>query len=109
MTDENAPYYQDAAERQAALDQILECTRHVFPREHIVFRGLLAEVTRLRADLAQRTVERDEARRDACHFQAQYEDRCVCPPYMSIKKYVLADAMRLAKERGWDCWKEAQP
>jgi hypothetical protein len=117
VSDEHDPYYRDAEERREAINQILDCTRDwPSPREHIVFRGLLAEVARLRAENAaleaeveQRNAERDEARREACHFQAKYQDRCACPPYMSISKYVTQDAMRLAKDRGWDCFKEVQP
>jgi hypothetical protein len=67
------------------------------------------EINRLRAELAQRTAERDEARRDACYFQAEYEHRCARPAYMSIAKDVTQDAMRFASLRGWDCFKEAKP
>ena len=63
----------------------------------------------LAAELAALKAERDEARRQACYFEAKYIDRCACPPYMSISKYVTQDAMRLAKDRGWDCFKEVQP
>ena len=73
----------------------------------IVILDCREEIARLRAELATRTAERDEARRQACYFQAKYIDRCACPPYMSIAKYVTQDAMRLAKDRGWDCFEES--
>jgi hypothetical protein len=47
------------------------------------------------ADLAQRTAERDEARREICDRISAYA------PSMSAKQ--------IAKERGWDCFKEAKP
>jgi hypothetical protein len=71
-------------------------------------RQLERELAALKTEVAQRTAERDEARREACHFEAKYLDRCACPPYMSIAKYVTQDALRLAKERGWDCF-EVKP
>jgi len=52
------------------------------------------EVYDLRADLAQRTAERDEARREVCELLAR-----------SMK-----GPMEIAADRGWDCFeKEAQP
>jgi hypothetical protein len=58
MSDENDPYYTDAEERRQAINAILECTKY-WPctREHRVFKGLLAEITRLRAELAERGAE----------------------------------------------------
>ena len=50
-------------------------------------------VERLRADLAQRTAERDDARREVCELRA---DLRVMPTF---KRQVAA-------ERGWDCFKE---
>ncbi len=50
------------------------------------------EITRLRADLAQRTVERDEARREVCELLAR-----------SMK-----GPMEVAADRGWDCFEEAK-
>ena len=56
------------------------------------------EITRLRAELAQRTAERDEARREVCELRA---DLRVNPTF---KRQVAA-------ERGWHCFdaKEAKP
>jgi len=58
----------------------------------------------LRADLAQRTAERDEARREACLSDAiiRYHDP---PDDMTIE----FRARRIAAERGWDCFKEVKP
>jgi len=53
MSDENNPYYTNAEERREAIKIIFDCTRYwPSPREHRVFKGLLAEITRLRAELA---------------------------------------------------------
>jgi hypothetical protein len=89
MSDENDPYYTDAEQRREAINTILDCTRY-WPsrREHIVFKGLLADIDRLRAELAQRTAERDEARRELCieHLSPEAE----------------------ARRRGWDCFGEGE-
>jgi hypothetical protein len=49
----------------------------------------------LERELAQRTAERDEARREICVRISAYA------PSMSAKQ--------IAKERGWDCFKEVKP
>jgi hypothetical protein len=49
------------------------------------------EITRLRADLAQRTAERDEARREACAL------RVLCTT-------TSKNCEQIAAERGWDCF-----
>jgi hypothetical protein len=54
----------------------------------------LDEITRLRADLAQRTAERDEARREVCELRAV--------PYKPTFK------RQIAIERGWDCFKKEE-
>jgi len=58
------------------------------------------EIERLRADLAQRTAERDEARRISCASSAElrYIDQ---PDDMTLDFH----ARRIAAERGWDCFK----
>jgi hypothetical protein len=45
----------------------------------------------LKADLAQRTAERDEARREVCFAYGP-----------------MAEALAAAKRRGWDCFEEAK-
>ncbi len=56
-----------------------------------------AEITRLRADLARLTAERDEARREACAL------RVLCTT-------TSQNCEQIAAERGWDCFeKEAKP
>jgi hypothetical protein len=49
----------------------------------------------LRADLAQRTAERDEARREVCLAKSN--------------PWIVEHHLTVAIERGWDCWKEAKP
>lgn len=53
----------------------------------------IAEMLRcaLKADLAQRTAERDEARREVCFAYGP-----------------MAEALAAAKRRGWDCFEEAK-
>jgi hypothetical protein len=56
------------------------------------------QIDRLRADLAQRTAERDEARRELCH----YKYRSImdeCPDAITAPQLI-------ARNRGWDCFKE---
>jgi len=53
------------------------------------------EITRLRADLAQRTAERDEARREVCLARSN--------------PWIPEHHLTVAIERGWDCFKEAKP
>jgi hypothetical protein len=61
------------------------------------------EIDRLSADLAQRTAERDEARREVCVSEAnlRYDDE---PDEMSI----AFRARKIATEHGWDCFGEGQ-
>ncbi len=58
---------------------------------------LQQEIDRLRAELAQRTAERDEARREACAL------RVLCTA-------TSQNCEQIAAERGWDCFdaKEAK-
>jgi hypothetical protein len=68
------------------------------------------EITRLRADLAQRTAERDEARREICEREAR-ENWIVGE---SPDGVVINTPEREARLRGWDCFdlideKEAKP
>jgi hypothetical protein len=104
MSDENDPYYTDAEERREAINTIIECTKY-WPcsREHRVFKGLLAEITRLRAELAQRTAERDEARRDACMVKARYMNTRIgfCP---MTDDEANTEARKIAARMGWDCF-----
>ena len=59
--------------------------------EVAVSESLERELNAAKAELAQRTAERDEARRIACSAYAEFK-------------------RDLATERNWDCWKkEVQP
>jgi hypothetical protein len=60
------------------------------------------EITRLRADLAQRTAERDEARLEICEREAR-ENWIVGE---SPEGVVINTPEREARLRGWDCFKE---
>ena len=62
---------------------------------------LQQEITRLRADLAQRTAERDEARRIACDADAAYRMNG-----WSDQQYHPSLARQIATERGWNCFAE---
>jgi hypothetical protein len=102
MSDENDPYYTDAEERREAINAILDCTKYwPSPREHRVFKGLLAEITRLRAELAQRTAERDEARRMCC--VALMGTGVWRQPRMNLPGGSWTPQL-IAKEHGWDCF-----
>jgi len=58
------------------------------------------EIESLRAELAKRTDERDEARRELCR-----RNRQPCPQ----DDEVIQLALRIyAEERGWDCFKEEE-
>jgi hypothetical protein len=68
------------------------------------------EIDRLRADLAQRTAERDEARRDLCVSEAidrLHEANPNAPISYGESRRI---AREIAVERGWDCFdtKEAK-
>ena len=56
------------------------------------------ELERLRADLAQRAAERDEARREICNGVAHRN----WPSHFDLTKRAYA------AERGWDCFEEAK-
>ena len=117
MSEENNPYYTDAEQRREAINTSLDCTKYwPSPREHMVFKGLLAEVARLRADLAQRTAERDEARRMACVSEARLIDERnglvdSDSPYYANNDEIIFAARHIAAERGWNCFdaKEGKP
>jgi hypothetical protein len=66
---------------------------------------LIAEVERLRAELAAMQKQRDEARRIVCIRIALDETK----HYMGTHGYPCLKgpgAMEIASERGWDCFKE---
>jgi hypothetical protein len=74
--------------------------------------ALWQEIDRLRADLAQRTAERDKARRDACVSEARYRElERAYPLYIPLEEWIQRDARSIAVKRGWDCFdaKEAKP
>jgi hypothetical protein len=62
------------------------------------------EVYDLRAELATRTAERDEARRIACEYEARYEEEHCFPTSLAVEKNIQRDTKRIADERGWDCF-----
>jgi len=65
------------------------------------------EIDRLSADLAQRTAERDEARRSACGFKARYMDSRIGFSPMTDDE-VDAKARQIAARMGWDCFEEVK-
>jgi isocitrate dehydrogenase kinase/phosphatase len=58
----------------------------------------------LERELAQRTAERDEARRDACVSEARYQEERNCPLNIPLEHWIQGDAKHIAAERGWDCF-----
>jgi cell division protein FtsL len=61
---------------------------------------LQQEIKRLRADLAQRTAERDAARREVCELLATISQTTSRP----------TKPLNISNWRGWDCFeKEGQP
>jgi len=50
--------------------------------------------------------ERDEARRDACVYEARYHEERAYPLDIPREEWIQRDAKRIAAERGWDCFKE---
>ncbi len=70
-----------------------------------------SDIDRIRVEVEQRTAERDEARRDACVFEARYQEVRNCPLDIPSEHWIQGDAKRIAIERGWDCFdaKEGKP
>lgn len=69
---------------------------------------LLAERNRLRADLAKAIAERDEARRQYCVSEAHRENRRLWPPREATPEEIVDLSIKIAAERGWDCFKEEE-
>jgi hypothetical protein len=72
------------------------------------------EITRLRAELAQRTAERDEARRDLCVSEAIERLQEANPNALISYSESRLVSREIAAERGWNCYdlideKEAKP
>lgn len=109
MSDENDPYYRDAKEQREAINTILDCTKD-WPshREHRVFKGLLAEVERLRDRLATLNWERDAL--TAANY-ALKEERDSARREVCESAWVRHpdDAACYARIRGWECFEEVQP
>jgi hypothetical protein len=62
------------------------------------------EIIHLRAELAQRTAERDEARRDCCAFEGILRFNNAHPKGIISQEATLRRANEIAAERGWDCF-----
>jgi len=65
-----------------------------------------AEIGDLRASLAQRTAERDEARRDLCMSEAIDRLHEAHPNAPISRCASIRIANEIAVEYGWDCFKE---
>ena len=65
---------------------------------------LLAELDRLRAELAAALKQRDEARRDACAFEAINQFQTAHPNGIMSGCAVVRISREIAVERGWDCY-----
>jgi hypothetical protein len=59
------------------------------------------ELNAANAALAQRTAERDEARRELCHYK--------CRSIMDECPDAITAPQLIARNRGWDCFEEAKP
>ena len=66
------------------------------------------DIARLRSELATAKSDRDEARREACVFEARYQEVRNCPLDIPSEHWIQGDAKRIAVERGWDCFEEAK-
>ena len=64
---------------------------------------LFAAVAAFKAEVAQRTAERDEARRIACDADAAYR-----MSGWSDQQYYPSLAREIATERGWNCFAEEE-
>jgi hypothetical protein len=74
----------------------------LFDDVHALMREAADEIDRLRADLAQRRLERDEARRELCHYK--------CRSIMDECPDANTAPQLIARNRGWDCFeKKAKP
>lgn len=71
-------------------------------------RELERELAQRTADLAQRTAERDEARREACVSEAERRAEANPNAPISYGESRLI-AREIAFERGWDCFEEVKP
>ena len=66
-------------------------------------RTLERELNAAKADLAQRTAERDEARRSACTFKARYMDSRIGFSPMTDDE-ANTEARKIAARMRWDCF-----
>jgi len=75
-----------------------QCQEMILLLEHLAYRGKNAE-----QELAQRTAERDEARRSACTLQARYMNTRIgfCP---MTDDHANTEARKIAARMGWDCF-----
>ena len=67
---------------------------------------LAFQVERLSAELAAMQKQRDEARRDACAFEAINRWNIAHPKGIILECAVVRISREIAVERGWDCFKE---
>jgi hypothetical protein len=84
---------------------IVQRLQNHYERCEIDIERAVVEIKRLRADLAQRTAERDEARRWYCRSTAQREYTIYLPSANEIDKTARSVAIRF----GWDCFEEVKP
>jgi len=62
----------------------------------------------LRADLAQRTAERDKARRESCVLESMLRFSKTHPKETVSKVAILRLAQEIAVEMEWDCFPEEE-
>jgi uncharacterized coiled-coil DUF342 family protein len=89
-------------ELREAADEI-ERLRDELVRNADEFRETLTE---MRQRIEMLTVERDEARREACVCDARYREERDFPLDIPREEWIQRDAKRIAVGRVWDCFKE---
>jgi hypothetical protein len=70
------------------------------------YEGANEIVERLRAELAAAIEQRDDARRDACAFEAIAHWEKAQPNGIMSECAVVRISREIAFERGWDCFKK---
>jgi hypothetical protein len=96
----------ELAQRTAALDQMTVHRNAAIEHRDItqqVLNGITVALSQRTADLAKANAERDEARREACQLEVNWNFVCSQMNEKRFRKLTL-DPNAVAVERGWDCF-----